>query len=449
MLQSYWRRLASIFAFALVASLAIPVAAGASSGYSVRERTYVVTIENLTEGQPFTPPVLATHGRRADVFTVGEHASPGIQAVAENGGVPDLVAELEANSKVSGVTVADADGPLEPGEAITLEITSERGRRHLSIASMLICTNDGFTGLDGLKLPGRGGVPTVAYLNAYDAGTEVNTEVFGDIVPPCGPLTGFHDGSIGTGTSNPALAEGGVITAHPGVSGVADLDPAVHDWADPVAKVTITRIDNAAEYRISVSNDTNGQPFTPPVVAVHKRSADVFTVGEHASAGIQGVAENGDVPGLVAELDGADGVRRVLTGTGPVLPGDDQEFTFYAPQGTRRVSVASMLICTNDGFTGIDSERLPRWVGDSITKPINAYDAGTEVNTEAFADIVPPCGPLSGVHDGSIGTGVSNPALAEGGVITAHPGVSGGADLDPAIHDWAGSVGSITIERIG
>ena len=447
MSQSYWRRLVSLIALALVASLAVPAAAGATFA-PPGERTYLVTIENLTDGQPFTPPVLATHRNNTSVFSVGDAASAGIQGVAENGAVPGLVAELEADKRVAGVTVADADGPLEGGESITLEITSTRGNRNLSIAAMLICTNDGFTGLDSLRLPRTGGVPTVAYLNAYDAGTEINTESFDDLVPPCGPLTGAHDGSLGTGASNPALAEGGVITRHPGIAGDADLDPAVHDWTDPVAKVTITRIDNAAEYRVTIDNATEGQPFTPPVVAVHKNRADVYTVGDVASAGIQGVAENGDVPGLVAELEGADGVGRVVTGTGPVLPGESQEFTFYAPANHRRVSVASMLICTNDGFTGLDSQRLPRWVGDSISKQFTAYDAGTEINTEAFGDLVPPCGPLTGAHDGSVGTGASNPSLAEGGVITVHPGVLGGADLDPAIHDWD-AVGSITIERIG
>jgi hypothetical protein len=42
--------------------------------------------------------------------------------------------------------------------------------------------------------------------------------------------------------SNPALAEGGVITHHPGISGGNDLVPGVHGWTDPVARVTITRV---------------------------------------------------------------------------------------------------------------------------------------------------------------------------------------------------------------
>lgn len=447
MQRPYWRRLAAVLTFGLVAALAAPTAAGAY-GHST-ERTYLVTIENLTDGQPFTPPVAATHSKKVGVFSVGDAASAAVQGLAENGDVPGLAGELGANKKVSDVVVADAAGPVLPGGSITFEITSERGQRRLSIASMLICTNDGFTGLDGLRLPRAGGVPTEVYLNAYDAGTEVNTELFGDLVPPCGPLTGAHDGSLGTGASNPALAENGVITTHPGIVGGADLDPAVHDWDDPVAKVTITRIDNAAQYRLTVSNSTDGQPFTPPVAAVHKRSVDVYSVGDAASAGIQGVAENGNVPGLVEQLEATSGVRRVVTGDGPVLPGSEQEIVFYAPQNTRRLSVASMLICTNDGFTGTDSLRLPRWVGDSKTVDLNAYDAGTELNTEAFGDLVPPCGPLTGVHDGSVGTGASNPALAEGGVITVHDGIAGAADLDTDLHGWTGSVGTITVERIG
>ena len=125
MSQSYWRRLVSLIALALVASLAVPAAAGATFA-PPGERTYLVTIENLTDGQPFTPPVLATHRNNTSVFSVGDAASVGIQGVAENGAVPGLVAELVADKRVAGVTVADADGPLEGGESITLEITSTR-----------------------------------------------------------------------------------------------------------------------------------------------------------------------------------------------------------------------------------------------------------------------------------------------------------------------------------
>ncbi|NNE72770.1 MAG: hypothetical protein HKN26_03830, partial [Acidimicrobiales bacterium] len=69
-----------------------------------------------------------------------------------------------------------------------------------------------------------------------------NTEDFDDLVPPCGPLTGVDSGGAGTGTSDPALAEHGVITRHGGITGSGDLDPALVGWEDPVAKVTVTRV---------------------------------------------------------------------------------------------------------------------------------------------------------------------------------------------------------------
>ena len=180
---------------------------------------------------------------------------------------------------------------------------------------------------------------------------------------------------------------------------------------------------------------------------MHKNRADVYSVGEAASAGIQGVAENGNVPGLVAELEGADGVGRVVTGSGPVLPGESQEFTFYAPANHRRVSVASMLICTNDGFTGLDSQRLPRWVGDSITKQFTAYDAGTEENDQSCANMP---GPRCGAEGYS-----PVPGPGDEGFIHVSNGFHDLGDTDadgfevlgPATYDWRNPVAQVTIKR--
>ena len=101
---------------------------------------------------------------------------------------------------------------------------------------------------------------------------------------------------------------------------------------------------------------------------------------------------------------------------------------------------------------GVDPARLlavPIDVGKAIVVRSAGYDAGTEMNTEDFADIVPPCQGLVGVSSGEPGTGTSNPALAEGGVIHHHPGIVGGADLVPAIHGWTDPVAEITVERVG
>jgi Spondin_N len=216
-------------------------------------RSYEVTITNLTEGQPLTPPVVATHTGRHPVFQVGQPASVGVQQIAENGNNAPLLAQLGADpfDQISDFTQAGS-GPLvpdgKPGSAmfddqVSFVIEGSNQALRLSFASMLICTNDGFTGADSLKLPGAVGQTKTRTSDGYDAGTEINTEDYADIVPPCQGLIGemSTEGDTGTGTSNPALAEGGVIRHHPGILGVDDLVPAIHGWTDPVARIEIER----------------------------------------------------------------------------------------------------------------------------------------------------------------------------------------------------------------
>ena len=78
----------------------------------------------------------------------------------------------------------------------------------------------------------------------------------------------------------------------------------------------------------------------------------------------------------------------------------------------------------------------------------SSYDAGTELNTEDFADIVPPCQGLIGVTSDDAGTGMSNPLLAEDGIVIPHAGIIGGSDLLPQAHGWSDPVTKIEIERI-
>ena len=197
-------------------------------------RTYRVTVTNLTDSQPMTPFVVATHQSDFSLFARGQSASFGLQQLAENGGVPVLVEELSVNSAVSDVAVAaPASGPpVHPGESVSVDVTAYGEARWITLAGMLICTNDGFGGVSNVKLPA---VSKTVYGYAFDAGTEINTESYADLVPPC-------DGSGLTGETNPALAENAAIHRHPGVSGIADLAPAIHGWSGPVIMVEIELI---------------------------------------------------------------------------------------------------------------------------------------------------------------------------------------------------------------
>lgn len=226
-----------------IADPAFVVSPPGNGADNARMQTYDVTIENLSSGQPLTPPVIATHRRAIGIFDVGKAASFELKEVAENGNLTPLVDALSASSHVANVVVAVAGAPppVLPGGSVTVSIGATRGTEFLSLVAMLICTNDGFTGVNSTLLPRKVGEPLVLYSDGYDAGTEINTEDFADMVPPCPPLTGVPSTDPGTGSSDPALAEGEVIRHHPGIAGGTDLDPAVHGWTDPVAKITVTR----------------------------------------------------------------------------------------------------------------------------------------------------------------------------------------------------------------
>lgn len=212
-------------------------------------------------------------------------------------------------------------------------------------------------------------------------------------------------------------------------------------------------------YRVTIINRVDrGQPLTPPLIATHTDAVSVFELGSAASFGTQQIAENGDLAALTASLQANPGVYAVIAGPTPLAsrrsPGfahfpDRVSLMISADEGASYLSWESMLICTNDGFTGVDSLRLPENIGDRVSQLTAGYDAGTEVNTEDLADIVPPCQALSGVSSGEPGTATSNPALSEGGVIHHHAGIDGNADLVRKIHDWNRWVTRIVVERVG
>lgn len=204
----------------------------------------------------------------------------------------------------------------------------------------------------------------------------------------------------------------------------------------------------AATFEVTVQNTAGAlQPFTPSVVALHNPAATVFEVGQPASEGVERIAESGNIDPLREALGGVKQVLDVGVApgpAGPIKPGQQGTVTLQGPPGLR-VSLVSMLVCTNDGITGLNSVRLPERVGETVTYTADGYDAGTERNTEAASDIVPPCVAASG---GTGGSGADQPQLAEDEVIRHHPGIVGDAFLTVAEHQWTDPVARVTIERV-
>jgi hypothetical protein len=216
--------------------------AGADHAAAVATHRYRVTLENLTSGQVFSPGVAATHTKDASVWASGAAASEGIRLIAENGEEAVAVAELTVVPGVFDVVdIAPPTNRVVGGAPLpnpqSFEITAAASTNRLSLAVMLICTNDGFTGLSGIKLPG-GFRPEVRDVGAWDAGTEQNNERFDQIVDACtqaGPVTHPPDGNGRVATSR-------VILPHPNLQGVGDLSVTLHGWSFPVARITVQRI---------------------------------------------------------------------------------------------------------------------------------------------------------------------------------------------------------------
>jgi hypothetical protein len=219
-------------AIAVLAATALAIAPAFGSNGGAKQ--WRVTIENLTPpgpgapgSQPLSPPLVVVHSNKADVWSVGDIASHGVAAIAEDADNSVLESALDGFPGVKSVGTASAE-PIPSGSSHTFMVETSGAFSRLTILTMLVNTNDAFTGLDSAQLQG----PGAAYeTNAYDAGSETNNEDAGFIPGPC--------------CGNPFVRapEGEVIRPHGGISGGGDLDPALYDWEDPVARITIERVD--------------------------------------------------------------------------------------------------------------------------------------------------------------------------------------------------------------
>src|SRR5438477_10687993 len=168
------RLLIGTLALTLLGLPAVPRAAAQAA--QTGNKTYEITVTTINTGkQGLSPLVIATHPPSVHAWQLGQLASKGLELVAEEG-MPDmLVSELKGSS----TDVVATHAHLLPGDNITVKVTAKQGDV-LSAATMLIQTNDGFTGLDGVALSNGATFETMA----YDAGTEDNSELAADVPGP-------------------------------------------------------------------------------------------------------------------------------------------------------------------------------------------------------------------------------------------------------------------------
>lgn len=218
----------------VVVSVLATLAPAQMSGQQIAEqsgRRFSITVTNITAAQTFTPILAASHQAGLELFTPGSPASVPLEILAEAGDVAPLKALLSSSPQVLDTT--DSGAPLPPGASVTLFVNTRGSFDHVSVAAMLVPTNDGFFAVNGRAGP-KGERTVTVYSPAYDAGSEANDE-------SCAHIPGPPTVCQGEGF-NAAREEGNFVHIHPGIHGIGDLQANVYDWRNPVAKITIRRV---------------------------------------------------------------------------------------------------------------------------------------------------------------------------------------------------------------
>lgn len=163
-------------------------------------------------------------------------------------------------------------------------------------------------------------------------------------------------------------------------------------------------------YQIEVINLTKAQPMSNVTVVLHNEGK-LWNIGEPASAALEQLAESGDNSGIL----GLNVVLASNSGEGILMPGMSQTIMVNIDdEAPMHLSLATMLVNTNDAFTGINAAEVKQLaLGESISFKTSSYDSGTEMNSELMASIPGPAGGGEGY----------NMQRDDVDVVAMHPGV--------------------------
>jgi len=181
--------------------------------------TYSVSVTNLTAGQPMSPVLITS----SSIYHAGESASVGLETLAAGGDNSELL----STDSVSG------SGLLTPSSSETLTIDTQK--QTLSIATMLVKTNDAFAGIESYDVASlKVAQSTTLFLNVYDVGTENNDETNTTV-----PGLGGEGYNAERETVNIVTLHSGIISKNDGLvrSNLSSLEK----FNNPALKVVITR----------------------------------------------------------------------------------------------------------------------------------------------------------------------------------------------------------------
>jgi len=198
--------------------------------------SYQVTVINTTNNQPLSPVAVITHSSTYSAWSVGSTASTGLEQLAEGGSNSQLLASL------AGIDAASASGAgaIGPGASETISVTTSASSQTLiTVVTMLVNTNDAFTGLRSVDVSALAiGDTMTINARAYDAGTELDSESAGTMPGPADGGEGFN--ASRSDVNNFVRVHGGVVTADDGLS--SSVLNQSHRFDNPGMIVTIQRM---------------------------------------------------------------------------------------------------------------------------------------------------------------------------------------------------------------
>ena len=223
-------------------TLSVFFAIGSGVASQAHSAEISVSVTNLTYGMYFTPLFISAHSDSVSLFNVGEPASTALELMAELGMIAELDTYTSAMGAVNALNPVGESKFLPSGQTSPSVDISTGDNEYLSVAAMVLPSNDGFAGLNGWKIPAEKGTYHVM-LNAYDAGTEANNELLGDGDENMPGDPTMQGGAGGTGVTSEDMP---FVHIHRGSlgdddmsGGVSDLNNSVHRWLNPVARVTV------------------------------------------------------------------------------------------------------------------------------------------------------------------------------------------------------------------
>jgi hypothetical protein len=224
----------------VLALLSIPfLLTACNSSTNERAHRYEISIHNVTANQPLSPVVIFAHEMDYKIWQAGNIASVGLEHLAEGGNNSELIKEVQADNHY--IDHATGSAAIGSGMSDTLTLTLKDSEwTRLSFASMLVNSNDAFTGAMDIKIDDldKGESKTFTTL-AWDAGTEKNSEAPGTIPGPADGGEGFNASRLGD--TNFIAIHQGVITSDDGL--ITSILDESHRFDNPVTIVTVKRVD--------------------------------------------------------------------------------------------------------------------------------------------------------------------------------------------------------------